>query len=261
MIYAAFIVWFFVLIFAGIGVYYIASRLIGPRGVSWLFLPGTVISEMAWILGSLLTGGEVRRTKLIQSDGAGHHAEGAESTGGLKRIGPLVSAMFAVAACSAVVVLLDRWLGQSVLKTFTLKGIWVPQDTLPQSLPASWDGFWTFLSAQPKLMRRLCETFGDLTWSQWQTPAFIYLSICLTVRLAPARRNLRATLGAVVVLCGLLAILGAIWNNFAGSIQDLWPLLTYMYALALTLLVAVLLVWAAISLVRALAGKLQPATD
>ena len=57
MIYAAFIMWFFLLIFIGIGVYHIAARLIGGRAVSWILLPGTLISEMAWILGALVTGG------------------------------------------------------------------------------------------------------------------------------------------------------------------------------------------------------------
>jgi hypothetical protein len=260
MIYASFILWFFVLIFAGIGVYHIASRLIGPKAVSWLLLPGTLISEMAWILGCLLTGGEVRRAKLIHADGS-NHGEGTESAGGVKRIGPLLSAMFAIVACATAVIFLDRWLGQSVLKAFTLRGVWVPQDALPQTLPTSWDGFWTFLSAQPAMMRRLCETFGDLTWSQWQTPVFVYLSICLTVRLAPARRNLRATLVAVVVLCGLLGILGAIWQDFAGSINDVWPLLAYLYALALTLLALMLVLWAAVSLIRVLTGRFGPAKD
>jgi len=253
MIYAAFVVWFFILIFAGIGVYSIASRLVKPRVVSWILLPGTLISEMAWILGCLLTGGEIRKAKLIQTDGSAAQ-EGTQSSGGLK-IGPLVSALLAIVACAVAVLLLDKWLGQSVLKTFTIKGVWVPKQALPQTLPGSWDGFWTLVSAQPALIRRLCETLRELPWGQWQTPVFLYLSICLTVRLAPARRNLRATLGAVVVLCILLALTGAIWKDFAGSVENIWPLLVYLYALMLTLLVAMLMIWAIVSLVRVLAGK------
>ena len=252
MIYAAFIMWFFLLIFIGIGVYHIAARLIGGRAVSWILLPGTLISEMAWILGALVTGGEVRKARLIQADGGS--AEGTESQGGLK-IGPLVSALLAIVACATAVVLLDRWLGQSVLWAFSVDLAILPREVLPQALPGSWDAFWQIVSDQPILMKRICETFGELTWSEWQTPVFIYLSVCLAVRLAPARRNLRATLGAVVVLSILIGLTGLVWKDFADSIQNLWRLLTYLYALVLTLLGAMLLAWAAVSLVRVFTGK------
>ena len=69
MIYAAFTLWLVLILFAGIGVYRLWTKLVKPAWVNWALLPGTVVSEMAYIFGCLITGGEIRRAKLMPDGG------------------------------------------------------------------------------------------------------------------------------------------------------------------------------------------------
>ena len=79
MIYAAFTLWLFLALFAGRGVYRLWTRLVPPAAVNWTLLPGTIISEMAYIFGCLVTGGEIRHARLIPAGrGRGRGTEGAE---------------------------------------------------------------------------------------------------------------------------------------------------------------------------------------
>ncbi len=71
MIYATFSVWLVLTLFAGMGVYRLWTRLVKPTYVHWALLPGTIVSEMAFIFGCLITGGEVKRAKLIEGPGGG----------------------------------------------------------------------------------------------------------------------------------------------------------------------------------------------
>ena len=240
MIYAAFSVYMLGILFAGMGVYRLWGGLIRPRWLNWALLPGTVVSEMAYIFGCLITGGEVRRARLMGSGesgrGRGKSAEGAEAEPTteaepkLRVVGPLVAALMSILACVAGILLTHSLLGK----------------------PTSTGGFWDLLSGQVELLRRMSATWGELDWLNWRVPLFVYLSGCLTIRLAPVRRSLRATLGAVVVLAGLIALVGAVFVRFADLMNDLWPLVTYLWSAMLFLLCVSLLVRGAVGLVRCL---------
>ena len=59
-IVAAFVVYLVLIIFMGLGIYRIWRQMVPTAGISWALLPGTVVSEMAYILGCLIAGGEIR---------------------------------------------------------------------------------------------------------------------------------------------------------------------------------------------------------
>jgi len=236
-----------------------------PGWVNWALFPGTVVSEMAYIFGCLITGGEIRRARLMDKPesaktrkGAGADAPGAEATAGLKFFGLILAAALAIAACAVAILIVEAALGDPVISEFT-------QDPgsplivgLSQELPRTWSGFWDQLRGQLHLLQRMCETWARLNWLDWRVPLFVYLAACLSVRLAPTTRPLRPTLAAAVLLAAVIAGIGAISGGLRHLINDIWPLLTYVYATLLFLLAASGLVKGSIALSKALTERKSP---
>lgn len=264
MVYVSFVVYVLLILFAGVGVYKLWCSMIPPAAVNWALLPGTLVSEMAYILGCLVTGGEVKRAKLMDGGGGGGKKGGeggkgggptTESSGGVKGVGPIVAAALAIIACGAGIVVADSFLGQDVMYGFdgVIGGFF--HNGLPRELPGSWDSFWQQVQGQVRLLKNTCEAWRELEWSNWHVPLFVYLALCLSVRLAPARRDMRWTLLAAVVIAAVIALLGATVPRLHHLMQDIWPLVTYVWASLLFLLIVTLLLQGVTLFVRVLAGK------
>ena len=115
MIYAAFSVYLLGILFAAMGVYRLWAGLVRPRWVNWALLPGTIVAEMAYILGCLITGGEIRRAKLMDGGGGGGGRRGGKTDGSsageaeptteaepkFRILGPIVAAWLSLVACGA----------------------------------------------------------------------------------------------------------------------------------------------------------------
>jgi hypothetical protein len=157
-----------------------------------------------------------------------------------------------IVACAGAVLFVHAFLGEPVMDRFAAT---LPAARLPNRLPADLTGFWDQLEAQVSVLRRMFETWRNLEWTNWRVPLFVYLAACLSIRLAPVRRDPRATLGAVVVIAGVIAIIGALSPRFENLMSDVWPLLTYVWANLLFLLVASLVIRGIVALVRILSGK------
>jgi hypothetical protein len=257
VIYLELTVWLFLIVFCGIGVYRLWTGMVRPAWVNWLLLPATVVSEMAYIFGCLITGGEVRRARLIEAPGDRRAtAEPAtEARPRWKLVGPVVAALLAILACGAAIALADRLLGEPVMREFSAGGAaGMPTDG-PTAAAGAWDGLWVRLEDQLRLLRRTCETFARLNWLNWRVPLFVYLAACLSVRLTPVRRDLRATLAAAGVLAVGIVLVGAVSTRFDQLVQPVRPILTYVWGNLLVLLAVSLLVRGVVSLARALAGK------
>ncbi len=255
MIYAAFILYLVLIVFTAIGVYRLWTGLVRPAWVNWVLLPGTLVSEMAYILGCLITGGEIRRAKIIPSgQGSADGAPAAEASGGLRYVRPLVASLLTLLACSAAIVVLHGLLGDPVIQKFVLSDTW-RLAAAPKELPGSWPGLWEQLGAQMHLLRRMLETLWEVDWTDWRVPVFVYLAACLSVRIVPVGRDLRAALGAVGLTAGLVALAGGVSDAWGDLLSDAWPLLTYIWANLLLLLVVTLLIRGIVALVMILAGK------
>ncbi len=258
MIYAAFTLWLLLILFTGVGIYRLWTKMVKPGWVHWALLPGTVVSEMAYIFGCLITGGEIRRAKLIEMPGATGTGSKTEPTTdaapGLKLIGPVLASLFAMIACIAAILLARRLLGASIIENFTAnRGLFT--GGLPQRLPTTTDEFWGQLNGQIALLRQMCRTFGGDAWFNWRGVLFVYLAACLSVRLSPVTRPMRPTLGAVIAIAAGIAVVGLIWRRFSSLMDDIWPLLTYIWASLLFLLVVTLIIRGIVGLIRILAGK------
>ena len=276
MIYAAFTVWLFLSIFIAMGVYSLWTRLVPRVYVTWALLPGTIVSEMAYIFGCLITGGEIRRAKLMPGgEGKGGGSDvGTEANPRLRTIGPIVAAMICIVACAASILAAYRTLGAPVIWQFEYAVkmpakpsakdadyLAAPRNenrgnriALPAELPTTTEAFWDQMDMQVRLLRRMCWTWGSLEWLNWRVALFVYLAACLSVRMAPAGRPFRATLAAAIVVAAVIALVGAISDQFTNLVRDLWPLLTYVYTNLLFLLAATLLLHGLLALIRSLAG-------
>ena len=261
--YAAFAVWMLLLVFMGMGVYKLWSRLVPAAWVNWVLLPGTIVSEMAYIFGCLITGGEIRRAKLLISPrtAGGRRRPGddsaptTEATQRLKVLGPLIASLLSIVACGAAIVLVHSLLGEPVIESFYLVDGLFSVTYLEKSLPSGWAAMWDQLGRQLDMLRRMCETWGEVDWLDWRVPLFVYLAACLSIRLTPVGRDLRFTLGAAVIFVDLIAGVGVLSDRFTHLVEDIWPLLTYVYATLLFLLTLTLTLQGAVFLVRALMGK------
>lgn len=251
--------WLLLILFAGIGIYRLLGQFGKPRWVDWALLPGTIVSEMAYIFGCLITGAEVRRAKLISSEtsgrGARHTGQATEATPKLKTVGPTIAALVAIVGCMAAIVIVHSLLGGPVIGKFIASDAGGGESMLAPALPTSWDGFWDGLRGQVDLVRRMCETWVLADWTDWRVVLFVYLALCLSIRLAPVSRPVRPTLAAAIVISALIALAGLLSDRFTGLVTDLWPLLTYVWASLLLLLLLVLLARGVVSLVNVLAGK------
>ena len=255
MVYVEFVIWLMLIVFCGIGVYRLWAQMVRPKWVSWALLPATLVSEMAYIFGCLVTGGEVRRAKLLSDakrDGSGEPT--SETKPRWKVLGPIIAALVAILACGAAIGLADRLLGEPVMKQFDFARRLA--DPAEQSAGVSlWQGLWLRLDNQLSLLRGMCETLAELDWLDWRVPLFVYLSICLSVRLAPVRRELRSTLAAAGILAVAIVLVGALTSRFDRILSFVRPALTYIWGVLLLLLVVTLVARGVVALARVLAGK------
>jgi len=250
-----FVVWLLLIVFCGVGIYRLWAQMVPPAWVNWFLLPATVVSEMAYIFGCLITGGEIRRARLIQTSASPGGAEPAtEAAAKLRFVGPLVASLLAMVACGAGIVLAHRLLGEPVMDQFRSAQSLVPAPQSPGAL-ASWAGFWQRLEEQVRLLRRMCETFARVNWLNWRATLFVYLAAALSVRLAPVGRDLRATLSAAGLVALALVAVGAVSARLETMLQPVLPLLTYVWGSLLGLLAVTLLVRGAVGFVRICRGE------
>lgn len=256
MIYVEFVIWMLLIVFCGIGVYRLWTAMVRPAWVGWLLLPATIISEMAYIFGCLITGGEIRRAKLLSTGdrGEGSAEPTTEDTPRLKVVGPVVAALMAILACGAAIGLADWLLGEPVMREFHFARSLADPANQSAAL-TSWDALWLRLENQLKLLRGMCETFAGLGWPSWRTVLFIYLAMCLSIRLAPVRRDLRATLAAAAIVAVAIVLFGALTTRFDDIFQAIHPILTYVWGNLLLLLAVTLVLRGLLGLGRVLAGK------
>jgi len=261
MIYATFTLWLVLVVFMGIGVYRMWASLGKPAWVNWALLPGTLVAQMAYIFGCLITGGEIKNAKMVPDKGDGGGAPKTSDSPRLKTVGPIISSLMVLVACGAATLAVHKALGKPVMERFSgqSSGLFsystASKVELPKDLPRSWDDGWKLAGRQVQLIKHTCETWWDLEWSNWRVAVFVYLAICLAVRLGPVSRPIRPTLGAVCAAAGIIAIIGAIDKDFSDLMDDIWPLLTYVWASLLTLLAGTLAVLGTVALWRIMTGK------
>ena len=266
MLYVTLAIWLFGLLLMGHGVYRLLGGIGRPVWVHWVLLPGSLVSAMGYIFGSLITGGEIRRATLMggtpATKGQAAAPQGAvtsEPAPKLKVVGPIVASLIAIVVCLLGIVGAKALIGRGALETYCTdvirEGKLLPK-TLDQAPPKTWAAVWTQLDDQLHLVRRQGETILKQKWTDWKVWVFFYLSLCLLVRLQPSGGKLRATLLAPPVLVGLAALAATIHKPFAAYLTgDLWLLLSFCWSLLMLSLAGALVLRGAVLLGAVVVGQ------
>jgi len=251
MIYIAFAFWLFALVFAARCTMKLWAQMITPKALSWAVLPGTLATELAFYLGSLLSGADFRPRKLVDdSEDTQKDAANGPASGGVPYLTPVLTGLMPVLACMSLIFVLSTELGHPVFRHFYMADVEVPV-----RLPGV-DGetLWGLLAGQVKLMENAWAALTDsLANMPWQNPKgwiFQYLMICLIVRMAPTRRPMRPALVGTAVVAFLIAATVAVVSSHGQWLRDVWPLLSYTWATALLLLAVTLCIRGGVSLYR-----------
>ncbi len=255
MLYAALTFWLFVIIFAAWGVHSLWSGLLKPRVVNGVLLPGTLVAQLGHVLGLLVTGNPVSNTMLMSDDEKGDPKAAAPDRPRLPIIGPILIGLLPLVACAGGLYASARMLGGSVFSKLGGSAM-----ALPQDLPTTPAAVWALLHSVVDSMQTISDAVGRSDLSYWPTLLFLYLAVCLTVRMAPFEGNQRGAIGAIALTGVVVAILAAVIGpRMRDFVLASWQILSFAVAVLLILLLASLAVRGLVGLVRLLAAGETPA--
>ena len=248
MEYATMTFWLMVIVFSALGVHQLWSSLIQPKVVNSVLLPGTLVAQLGYVLGLLITGGTVNNTSLIKDDESGEPQTGGDGKPRLPIVGTIIIALLPMVGCAVAIYCASRYFGSEVLSG--MAAISVDRLSLPTSLPL----FFATIRRGLELAEQLVAVIRGCNLTDWRTLLFLYLVICLTVRMAPLTGNVRGALGAILVTGILAFLIGQITGSAEGPIASAWPLITFSAAVLLLLLIVSLLLKGVVGLIRTCAG-------
>jgi len=249
MEYATITFWLLVIVFSALGVHRLWSSLIQPKVVNSILLPGTLVATLGHILGLLITGGTVENTSLVKDDESGEPQTGKDPKPKVPIIGAVVIALLPMVGCASAIYAASRYFGSPILQAMTDepgKQLW-----LPTSLPL----FFELLRESLSLVERLVNVVLASDLTDWRTLLFLYLAVCLTVRMAPLTGNLRGALGAIFVTGVLAFLIGKATSSTPEALAPTWPLISFSVAVLLFLLIVSLLITGAVKLAKTLFGQ------
>ena len=243
MLYATMTFWMLVIVFLAHGIYTLWTNLAKPRVINTVLLPGTLIAQLGHIVGLLITGGTVQDTTLIKDNKTAEPTTTPDPQPKIPVVGPIVVAMLPLLSCGFFVHLVLQTLGANIQTT---AGEFLVRETLPKNLPE----FWDLLRHTITVVEHITAAILNSNFHQWETWAFVYLIICLTVRMAPLPGSQRGAIGAILVLGALAAVIGLATQIPQEKIHQVWNLLSFSVAVLLFLMIVTLVVYGGVSRVK-----------
>jgi hypothetical protein len=250
VLYAALALWLFVILFAAWGAQSLLARVVSPRALNWLLLPGTFVATVGHVVGLLLTGNEVRGTVLMADDPQGAPRSEPPPRQRVPVIGPLVVGLLPLVLCAAGVKIAASLLGTDVIGRAVT---WSDANmSLWTTLPDSPAAFWKLLRDTVSAMEQTTLVIHKTDLWRWQTLLFLYLAVCLTVRMAPFAGHRRGAVTAVALTSALVALAGWLSTKVRDGVLESWRLLSFVVGLLLLVLLAALLLNAVVGVVQLL---------
>jgi hypothetical protein len=246
MLYAALTFWLLVIMFAASGVHRLWSGLLKPKVVNSVLLPGTLVAQLGHVLGLLVTGNPVSNTKLMGDSESGAPESETPKEQRIPIIGPIVIGLLPLVACGVCLYLAATYLGGSVLAGLGTIGV-------PAELPRSLPGVWELLRGAITSAESLVVAIQHSDLPNWTTVLFLYLAVCLTVRMAPFEGNRRGAIGAMLLAGVVIAVIDSLPTGARGFVQSSWAVLSFSVATLLLLLLLSLAVVGVVGLIRILA--------
>jgi hypothetical protein len=250
MEYAALTFWLVVIVFAALAVHRLWCALVPPKAVNILLLPGTLVAQLGHVIGLLITGGTVNDTSLVNDGDSAEPKTGQDTQTRIPVVGTVIVALLPLAGCAAAIYCSSRYLGTAILSSKAMP----TKPTDPLAIPTTVGAVFTLLHDAVNLVKGVVSAIRGCDLTNWRTALFLYLSVCLTVRMAPLTGNIRGSIIAIL-LTGLLTFLAAQIVRSPGLLAGVWPLITFSAAMLLLLLLVTLLSTAVVNLVRIVAGK------
>lgn len=246
MLYAALTFWLFVTIFCALGIHMLWSGMIKPRIVNSILLPGTLVATLGHVLGLLITGNSVQNTKLMGDDEAGAPQSSPPEKARIPVIGPILIGLLPLVACAACLHVAASYLGGGTLANFAQSAAAL------QNVPMTVNGVWDLPRNGLRLAEVAAKSVASSDRTNWKTLLFLYLTICLTVRMAPFDGNRRGAIGAILLAGIVIGVLGSFVPAARELVLSSWGVLSFAVGTLLLLLMISLLVRGGVGLVMTL---------
>ncbi len=248
MLHATLAFWLLIAVLVAWAVHHLWSGMVKPRTVNSVLLPGTLVAQLGHVAGLLVTGATVTNTRLYKDDESAEPEMTQDAQPRIPVVGPIIIGMLPLLSCVVAIFLVTRYLGGSIFGELSSQSV-------AQALPTTMAGFWQLLRDQISLMEATVDATIAANWDHWQVWLFVYLVICLTVRMAPFPGTLRGSLGATIVLGLAAALIASLAQPGGEALNWIWPVITLAVATLLVLLLASLAVRGGVGLVKLLAGN------
>jgi hypothetical protein len=243
MIYVTASLWLMIAVLAAWAVYHIWSGIAKPRLVNAVLLPGTLVAQLGHVLALLITGATVNKTALMEDNEDGAPVTEPNPRPKIPIIGPIIVGLLPLLAVGAALYLAVLRLGLPVMEK-------MPQNLISTELPGSVAAFWEQLRALISLAEGTLNAVRHADGVHWKIAIFVYLMLCLTVRMAPLPGNVRGHVGAIVTIGIVGCLAGTAVDNLADIIRQAWPILSLTVGWLLLLLMFTLVVRGALSSAR-----------
>lgn len=217
MLYAAMVFWLSVSVFVAYAIYQIWAGLLKPKVLNFVLFPGTVVAQAAHVLGLLLAGGTLNNVALFRKDEKGRPTKRQDIETRIPVFGPIVVAALPIVACAFSIFMVVDTIGADVMLMLQ------PESTV-SALPMTFGSVWELLRGSITLVEQITREFLNIDFNQWRTWLFMYLLVCLTVRLAPLPGMQRASIGAVVVLGIAAALIIVSMQMPEERVQSMWKI-------------------------------------
>ncbi len=248
MIYASMTFWLLVVVLTAWGVHRLWGQMIKPKVFNTILLPGTLVAQLGHVIGLLITGATISNTTLIADDESGEPETTPNPKPRIPVIGPVVIGMLPIVACALALFLVAGRLGGSMVAT-------IQGAVISPTLPTSMAGFWQLLRDQITLVESVTAALAGADLTSGFTWLFVYLLICLTVRMAPFKGYLRGSLGAILVLGITAAAVTTLFDVADPRVQSGWAVLSLTVGTLNLLLITSLVVRGAVGLTHILRSE------
>ncbi|MBI4717081.1 MAG: hypothetical protein HY763_04695 [Planctomycetes bacterium] len=237
--------WLLVVMLSAWGVERLWNGMVPAKVLNVLVLPGTLVAQVGHVLGLLVTGATVTSTALLKDDESAAPETTKDPKPRIPVVGPVIIGLLPLLACGTAIYYATRQIGLPILERLTTLGV---RDHLPTSLA----GLWQLLRDQVSLVESLTTAIRNADFENWRTWAFLYLMLCLCVRIAPFPGTLRGSLGAVIVLGLAAAAISSAFDVADPRVRAAWVYLNLTVAAVLLLLLLSLAIRGAVGLVQLL---------
>ena len=247
MLYIALTFWLLVIVLTAWGVERLWGDLVKAKVINMVLLPGTLVAQVGHVLGLLVTGATINNVTLIGNDESAAPETSHDPQPRLPVVGPVIIGLLPLTACAVSIYFVTRHLGGAVMGKMSVS-------VIGPTLPTTMSGIWQLLRDQVSLVESLFNALCAANLADWKTGLFVYLVVCLAVRIAPFPGTLRGSLVAILVLGVVAAAVTSLFDVADPRVRTGWSVLNFTTATLLLLLLISLVIRGGVGLARILRG-------